>query len=236
MRAFGIALICALLAALVAAFGGDWATGLHRVSDFEGGRGMLIVFVLIPGAFIAAFVLGLFIARHQRARSFGRALRNALAGTVGVAAAILVLAWLTAPVQPTIDGQPLELDIEVRMPPGKPAPRNGEDPFRVTVYSGTGENRHYADLHYDRVYTSEQREVLPATGPLNLRQSNRRVSLVVSDDEHYWFDLPLRAQPAAAAEAWIDWWPKPGERATADIRGTGAYQIRYRVRRIAGEP
>ncbi|MCC7547119.1 MAG: hypothetical protein IT532_05075 [Burkholderiales bacterium] len=236
MRTFAIALLCAILAALIAAFGGDWATGLHRVSDFEGGRGMLIVFVLIPGAFLAAFILGVIVARRLRSRSFGYALGIAAAWTAGIAGAILALSWLGAPVTPTIDGHALELDIEVRLPAGRHAPKDAEDPFRVTVYSGSGENRHYATLHYDKVYPSEGRDVLPATGPINLRQGNRRLTVTIDDAEHYWFDLPLRAQPTAADETWIEWMPRPGERGTADVRGTGGFQVRYRIRRLpAGE-
>ena len=56
------------------------------------------------------------------------------------------------------------------------------------------------------------------------------VGTVINDGEnHYWFDLPMRARPKAEDEQMTEWWPAPGHSATADIHGNGGFQIRYRV-------
>ena len=100
----------------------------------------------------------------------------------------------------------LNLEFEIRMPAGR--------------VSG--------DIDYTQIGQSEGRVVIPGT--LRLVASTRNRSLAINDSaKGYWFDLPLKAKPDSSDFAWTDWWPKPGEKASTDIRGTDGFQLRYRV-------
>lgn len=238
MRTILIALITGVAGALLALLGGDLATRAHRVSDFEGGRGMLLVFVIVPAGFLVAGGLGFLVARKMAdpgLAGFARAQGVALLGAALLAAAVFGLAYLKAPRAPSLDGQYLNLEFEVRMPEGRVAP-DSTDGFTVLMTSrGSGDDRRNADLKVDSIYTSDGRVVIPAAAFLRTTTTQR--SLVVNDLEgkYYWFDLPLRARPRAEDEQWTDWWPAPGQSATADINGNGGFQIRYRVQRIPTE-
>lgn len=65
--AFTVALLAAIITAVVTIPVADKVTRLHGVSDCEGGRGMAIVFVLIPAGFIGGFLFGLLGTRIAHA-------------------------------------------------------------------------------------------------------------------------------------------------------------------------
>ena len=61
-RTFGIASTTAVIGGCLAVYCADVATRVNGVSDFEGGRGMFIGFVLLPAAVVASLVIGAFAA------------------------------------------------------------------------------------------------------------------------------------------------------------------------------
>ena len=153
------------------------------------------------------------------------------AGVSVIAMLVFGFSIWRAPRLPTIDGQSLNLAFEVRMPEGRTAP-TGDDEFSVLMTSrGSGDDRRNADLVLDSTSLSEGRVVVPATAPLRTTTSQR--FLVVNDTggKHYWFDLPLAAKPGPDDERWTEWWPAPGQSATADVNGNGGFQIRFRVQK-----
>ena len=152
--------------------------------------------------------------------------------TAVVSAGVFGFALWRAPRPPELDGQTLTLEFEIRLPPGRTLPDSTVD-FSVLLLSrGYGDDRHNAGLKLDSTTLSEGRIVIPASA--FLYTTTRRRFLIVNDleDQHYWFDLPLRARPSRQDEAWTDWWPRPGETATNDIRANGGFQIRYHVQKV----
>lgn len=181
MRTVLIALLTGLLGAVIGVVGGDLTTRAHHVSDMEGERGMLVVFVIVPACIVAGIIVGVVAARLIPAPGLGgwfKAQLAAWAAVVIIAGVVFGYAWMRAPRPPLLNGQ----------------------------------------------------EVIPASAAIGTTTMQR--SLVVNDEngDYFWFDLPLRARPATGDLEWIDWWPRPGEVATSDIRGNGGFQIRYRVR------
>ena len=211
------------------------ATRAHNVSNFEGGRAMGIMFLIVPAGFIAAAIIGVIAALKIPApgmEGFARAQGVALLAAVVLAVAVFGYSLWRAPTQPRLDGLTLNLDFEVRMPEGRAAP-GPDDNFTVLMTSrGYGDDRHNAEIHLDSTTTSEGRVVIPAKAFLHTSTTQR--FLVVNDKEgkYYWFDLPLRARPTVEDQQWTDWWPAPGRSATVDINGNGGFQIRYRVQKV----
>ena len=58
LRAIGIGLVTAVVGGALTVFCADVATRVNGVSDFEGGRGMFIGFVLLPAAVVGSFLVG----------------------------------------------------------------------------------------------------------------------------------------------------------------------------------
>ncbi|MGQ0646855.1 MAG: hypothetical protein ACT4P7_04750 [Gemmatimonadaceae bacterium] len=238
MRTLAIALITAVVGGLAGGFGGEWATRAHGMSDFEGGRGMFIVFILMPAGIIAGIIVGLIVARQvggTGVSAYAKAQGLSLALTAGLALLVSGFAVWVAPETPMIDGQFLALDLQVRMPAGRQAPRDSSTNFTILFYEPKGDHRRHAVLQFDSITVSGGREVIPGTAELNVVSRLRHVVINDGEDKHFWFDIPLRASPKSADEQWIDWWPAPGKKASNEIHGTGGFQIRYRVRRLPAE-
>lgn len=234
MRTVLIALINGLAGTVLGFIGGDLATRAHNVSNFEGGRAMGIVFLIVPAGFIGAAIIGVIVAHKMPEpgmAGFAKAQGVALLLAIAVATLVFGYSIWRAPRQPMLDGQALHLEFEVRMPEGRSVPQP-DDNFTVLMTSrGSGDDRHNAELNLDSAATSEGRTVIPAKALLHTTTTQR--FLVVNDTggKYYWFDLPLRARPNVEDLEWTDWWPAPGRTATADINGNGGFQIRYRVQK-----
>lgn len=235
MRTVLIALINGVAGAVLGFIGGDMATRAHNVSNFEGGRAMGIVFLIVPAGFIGAAIIGVIAALkipEPGMEGFAKAQGVALLVAVVLAVGVFGYSIWRAPTPPRLDGLALNLEFEVRMPESRTAP-GPDDNFTVLMTSrGFGDDRHNADLQLDSTTTSEGRVVIPAKALLYTSTTQR--FLVVNDKEgkHYWFDLPLRARPTSEDQQWTDWWPAPGRSATVDINGNGGFQIRYRVQKM----
>jgi MFS family permease len=236
VRTVLIALINGVAGAILGFIGGDLATRAHNVSNFEGGRAMGIVFLIVPASFIGAAIIGV-IAAHKFPQpgmdGLAKAQGIALLGAVVVAALVFGFVIWRAPRVPMLDGRALALEFEVRMPEGRTVP-TVEDDFTVLMTSrGSGDDRRNADLLLDATKTSEGRAVIPASGRLFTTTTQRFLVINDTGGKHYWFDLPLRARPKPEDLEWTDWWPAPGQTATSDINGNGGFQIRYRVQKVS---
>jgi len=235
MRTLLIAVLTGAVGAVLAVIGGDLATRAHHVSNMEGGRAMLVLYAIGPAGALLGIIVGILAARSIPGPGFGafaKAQGIALLLTGVVSAVVFGFALWRAPRPPKLDGQSLTLEFEIRFPPGRTLPDSASDFSAVLTSRGYGDDRRAADLNLDATTLSDGRIVIPASA--FLFTSTRQRFLIVNDleDKHYWFDLPLAARPGREAEAWTDWWPKPGETATADIHGNGGFQIRYHVRKV----
>jgi hypothetical protein len=235
MRTLLIAVLTGAAGAVLAVIGGDMTTRAHHVSNMEGGRAMLVLYAIAPAGALLGIIVGFLVARSIPGPGFlalAKAQGIALLVTTTVSVAVFGFALWRAPRAPELDGQSLTLEFEIRLPPGRTLPDSTGDFSVLLISRGYGDDRHEADLKLDSTTQSDGRFVIPASS--FLYTTTRQRFLIVNDlgDEHYWFDLPLRARPRKEDEAWTDWWPQPGETATNDIRGNGGFQIRYHVRKV----
>jgi hypothetical protein len=199
---------------------------------------MLVLFAIAPAGALLGIIIGFVTARSIPGPGFGSfAKAQGIAGliTLAVSAVVFGFALWRAPRPPQLEGQSLRLEFEVRLPPGRTVPDSVDDFSVVLLSRGYGDDRRSAELKLDSITESEGRVVIPASALLYT--TTRQRFLIVHDvgGQYYWFDLPLDARPRKEAEAWTDWWPKPGETATSDIHGNGGFQIRYRVEKVPPE-
>ena len=71
LRVIVIAFFTAIAGAVLSVVASLYLTELYHVSDFEGGRGMLILFALAPLGLIVGFIIGLIVALRSCGTGFG---------------------------------------------------------------------------------------------------------------------------------------------------------------------
>jgi hypothetical protein len=229
--ALTVALLTAVITALMTAPVADKVTRMHGVSDFEGGRGMFIGFILVPAGLIGGFLLGLLGTKLVGALEWSQFWRAAglsvLLGQVALFG-IAGLSLLSIPRALLVDGQPLELQVEVLVPLDRITPSAKEpDQLRLSLYAGEKDN-HYADIDRTRFREADGRFIVPAVAQLNSRSHFRTLSFHI--EQHTWlaFDLPLPATPQVDTT-----WSAPAPMRKADSGGKGAplsdVLIKYRV-------
>ncbi len=77
LRVIAIAFLTAVAGGILSVVASLYLTELYHVSNFEGGRGMLIFFALAPLGFIVGFIIGLVVALRSR----GDRIRRVCQGT-----------------------------------------------------------------------------------------------------------------------------------------------------------
>src|ERR1044071_10107771 len=110
LRVVTIALRTAIAGAAFSIAASLYLTELYHVSNFEGGRGMLIFFALAPLGFIVGLIIGLIVALLSRGTGFSgfaKAQGIALAVTISLAVIVLGILYLAADHPPTLGGKSL---------------------------------------------------------------------------------------------------------------------------------
>lgn len=223
----GLGLVCggAIMAKCV-----DW----YRVSSFEGKAGFAVVGVALVGG-IAGFVVGLIATRIVAAGPSPGLLKGvgAACGTVLLLALIaLIVCRLRADLDPTLNGQPLELLIELRCPAdfSLPAP-SPDDDFRPSagVYLPRGRRLPTAPVALDAATQTDGRWVLPATLPLTTSAKQKFLLVSLSPEQSLIFSLPLRPQPREADMQWSTWYESGWDVGTPKPPPEATFAVRYRV-------
>jgi MFS family permease len=120
LRVIAIAFLTAIVGGILSVVASLYLTELYHVSNFEGGRGMLIFFALAPLGLLVGFIIGLVVALRSRGTGFGgfaKAQGIALGIAIGLAAVVSGILYLAADHPPKLDGKPIALEFELKIPP-----------------------------------------------------------------------------------------------------------------------
>jgi MFS family permease len=138
LRVIAIAFLTAIAGGSLSVVASLYLTELYHVSNFEGGRGMLIFFALAPLGLIVGFLIGLVVALRSRENGFGgfaRAQGIAFGIALGLAAIVSGVLYFAADHPPKLDGKSLALEFELKIPPALklPAQPNCTDVARQSL-------------------------------------------------------------------------------------------------------
>ncbi len=228
-----VALLTAVITAVVTAPVADRLTKLHGVSDFEGARGMLIAFVLLPAGFIGGALLGLLGTKLVHATEWPQ-LWKALGLSVVLGQVVLFgiagLSMLSIPRPPRIDGQRLALEVELHVPMQRITERSREpDQIRLSLYAGPKDNA-YATIDRSRFQESQDTLIVMALADLNSRSMQHVISFHI--EEHTWLAFDLNRLPQAPTERDREWSALEPLRDARNARADAAKSdvlLRYRV-------
>ena len=230
LSTFSIALCSGILglvcAALIAAFCAQW----YGVSNFEGKAGYFMIFLAMIGG-VAGFVVGAIAARIVAAGAapgFFKGLGVGLGAVLLIALVALALCRWFADIAPTIDGQSLALEIEVRCPKKFTLPKT-PDEYGATaeVYLPGGRRQQFVNLQLDDVKTVDGFLIVTATVPLNTSASKKYLNVRFSKEHNLTFALPSRPQ-----REWSQWFDSGwdfGKPAPAKEEKIGRASCRERV-------
>ncbi|HEX4348856.1 MAG TPA: hypothetical protein VH251_00640, partial [Verrucomicrobiae bacterium] len=122
---------------------GLFATGLlaagyaswYRMSDFEGRVGYFVIFSALVGGVISLFI-GLAVSRLVAGvePGFFKGLGFAWGTVLLIGGVLGAIAWLLADIPPKIDGNKLELQVEIKLPVGvtnPPASLTGDSSITI---------------------------------------------------------------------------------------------------------
>ena len=176
LRVIVIAFFTAIAGAVLSVVASLYLTELYHVSDFEGGRGMLILFALAPLGLIVGVIIGLVVALRSRRTGFSgfaKAQGIALGVAIGLAAVVSGVLYLAADHPPKLDGKPLALEFELKIPPALKVPAQpSEQTLHASLYANNRDNR-YALLDYDKIASRDGCVFIPGKASLLSQTFNR---------------------------------------------------------------
>ncbi len=235
-----IAVLSAALGLFAAGVIASAAVGWYRISSFEGGSGYFVVGIALLGGFVG-LIVGIIVARVAGAGA-GLGFLKSLGLSLGSVAVLAGLAALPtrflADVPPEIDGEPLDLVVEVRLPVGDttpPASRIGEP--QITLGSLVNHRQRRSATGEVRVAESrleDGRWIVPGAVPVFTSRGLRTVGMALGGKEVAGFLIPLPARPDKRFEEWSGWLPRPpaGNPAWPDSKPS----YRFRVQRQTPPP
>jgi hypothetical protein len=235
-----IALLTGAFGLLAAGFVMSVCVVWYQVSSFEGRAGFAVVTVALLGG-LAGLVLGLIVARVMPGEGFLAFLR-ALGVAWGVAALLAGLgagiAYLRADLPPTIDGQELMLELEIRLPADvqqAPASLEGESWIQLGALSGRVQRRgEHGNVHLADARQEDGRWIVPASVFIFTSRGQRLLSVQIGDGPIAGCILPLPARPGKEHLEWSGWEtlhtdPEPSE-------PDAQWSFRFRVSTLEPEP
>jgi MFS family permease len=234
LRVVAIALLTAIAGTVLSIVASLYLTELYHVSNFEGGRGMLIFFALAPLGFILGLIIGLIVALLIRGTGFSGFAKGqgiALALTISLAAIVSGSLYLAADHPPTLDGKSLALEFEIKIPPTLKLPAEPSvETLHASLYANDRDNR-YALLHYDKITTRDGFVFVPGRATLLSQTLNRDllVSIESEGGASQFIKLRLRAKPTKDDEVWSDWMTAAERADLSPVPEGERIAVRYRV-------
>jgi hypothetical protein len=214
---------------------------IHHASHFEGSSDFGVVFIWMPLAAIIGFLIGFGISFSTRRRGFpGYAYRQgialvALAGLIALGGGI---AYATAdhPRAPAIDGKPLALEIELRVPANG---RTVEQLQAVGFAARVDADRDYvpdSSLLWSRAVRTDEFITVPMWAALHSETRAREIAVWDAHESWHTFKVAVPGSPQKIDEQWSDWIVAVSPATDNEQRQVLECHARYRVRFAANRP
>lgn len=157
--------------------------------------------------------------------------KTALGIALGLAAVVSGVLYLAADHPPKLDGKPLALEFELKIPPAVKLPAQPSvQNLHASVYANDRDNR-YALLDYDKIVSRDGYVFVPGKASLLSQTLNRDllVSIEGEGGASQFIKLKLRATPRQEDEAWSDWMTATARADLSPVPEPERISVRYRV-------
>jgi hypothetical protein len=214
LASVAVALLTAAIGLMLGGYLASLAVGWYRVSSFEGGAGYFVVAFSLLG-FGVGLVVGLFISRVGAASfdfGFWRAFLASQLTVVAIAVIVGGIARLAADVAPTLGGEPMLLQVEIRWPASiTDSPATDTTPRRLRLYSvsgGTARNSRAGALWTEEARREEGRWIVPGAVAVYTSRGERMLAVEPLPEGAKGWVVPLPSHPGKAQLAWSPWIPR----------------------------
>jgi hypothetical protein len=239
-----LSIVLAVLTGVLGLFAtGFLAAGYARwyhMSHFEGKADYFMIFAALVGG-VMSLLLGLVVSRLVAAGvepGFLKGLGCAWGTVLLIAGGLALIAWLLADIPPKIDGNKLELQVEIKLPASAtnpPASLTGDSSITLgSVVNSVQRRSQTGEWKLNEARLEAGRWIVPGTLPVFTMRGRRNLSAVLGGKRVAGFLVPLPARPGRAYVQWSDWLPHPRAGAPAWPDTESSY--RFRVQPILPPP
>lgn len=224
------ALVCGAMGLLLAGWIASLCVKWYHISSFEGGSGYYVLFLALGGG-IAGFAIGaitcLMVMLNQG--SFGKGLLLSAGIVAGAGAIALCLAWLMGDIPPTIDGDQLQLVVELRCPPAWKPPLKAGSPsnwmdLQALNAANTVRRTERGYFQWDKARQENGTRIVSASMHVFHSRGRWALDVTMGEQRVVGFLLPLTGKPKREDMNWSDWLPRTDDPKVAD-----GFRYRYRV-------
>ena len=237
LRASVIALFTAFFGCLLAFFVGDYLSRLAQMSNMEGGRGMIVVFVCAPLGILVGLVIGIVSSiwvRRQGPTGFLIAQGWSLLIVCGLAGLLAGVPYLLSDKPPTVDGKRVELQFELRAPATFTIPDQPDGhSIRVSLYADNRQDE-YAFIDWSGIIKDPEHATIPGHVPLLTHSKTRSLLASIGNEPvaSQFIELRIPPKPRKDDEAWSDWIFATQRADLSPVSESERMAIRYRVRPV----
>jgi hypothetical protein len=237
LRTLFVALLTAFVGCLLAFLVGDYLTRLAHVPEMEGQRGMTVFFLCVPLGILAGLIIGTISAIGVRRRGLAGFLVAqgwSLLIVCGVAGLLAGVPYLLSDKPPTIDGDHLELQFELRAPATFKIPDQPDGySIRVSLYADNRQNQ-YAFIDWSGIKKDTEHATVPGHVPLLTHSKTRSLLASIGNEPvaSQFIELKIPPSPRKEDETWSDWIFATQRADLTPIPEADRMALRYRVRPV----
>lgn len=239
MQSIAIGVLTGVVGCVGAGFVGSLCARWYRISSFEGASGYYVVMIALLGA-IVGLVGGIICSRFvpvTGGATFMKGLGVATGGMTGLLVVVLIVCRLAADLAPEMDGQSLELAVEIRCPEGFtfPVALNEYGAF-ANVGLSTGRRQPTGKIRLEEAKQIDGRWLVPATVPLETSVSRKYFRAYFNKENDAFFGLALRGHPNESDLEWSNWIEGGWNANEPEPAPEKKFKLRYRVHKIVPPP
>jgi hypothetical protein len=240
MRVLRVLLIVCITAAaglVLGAVVGDYITRALHVSEMEGGRGMMVIFICAPLGGLVGAAIGLVVSlliRQPGAAGFFKAQGVSLLAACAIAGFLWGIFYLGMDKPPLIDGKHLTLDFELRLPASVKIPEQPDGhAIRVSLYETRNENR-YGFIDWNSIVRQPDQITISGHSNLMAHSSDRSLLVSIGDESTapQMFEVRIPPAPRKENEVWSQWITATKRGDLSPVPEPERFSLRYRVREL----
>ncbi len=211
----------------------DWAMEAHRVSNMEGGRAYAAVGIFAPLGFLVGGIIGFGLSLWISGNGFIGYLKRQGISLVAMSAVVLAVGgfgYVSADHPPLVDGRPLALEIEVRVPARqRTIEQLKAEEFSIALVVSDSD-RGYSDMRWAEATATGEFITLPAWAILRSRSAGREITAGLVDENRQIFVVTLPPVPGVS-DSWSEWKPPralfDGSMPTPEDQSYVRYRVRF---------